>query len=242
MGNLYLVRHGQASFFESDYDKLSPMGEAQARKLGEFWLRHGIRADEVHCGTLQRQRRTAEIVGECYAAAGMPWPDPQMNAAFNEYDADGVIKNLLPLLVERDAKFRALSEANAAAREKSERYKHFHRMLEAVMRVWVEGNYETNGAPPFETWREFSARVREGLRSITRSKGGGKRIALFTSGGPIGTAVQTVMQSPDQTALELNWRVHNGSVTEIVFSESRFTLSSFNAIAHLDEPALWTYR
>ena len=34
MGTLVLVRHGQASFMAAEYDRLSPTGEAQARKLG----------------------------------------------------------------------------------------------------------------------------------------------------------------------------------------------------------------
>ena len=29
MGILYLVRHGQASFGEADYDRLSPLGHRQ---------------------------------------------------------------------------------------------------------------------------------------------------------------------------------------------------------------------
>ena len=42
MGNLYLVRHGQASFLQQNYDKLSPLGEAQSRLLGEYWAPRGV--------------------------------------------------------------------------------------------------------------------------------------------------------------------------------------------------------
>lgn len=243
MGILYLVRHGQASFFAEDYDKLSELGEEQAAKLGEFWIRQGFTPDEAHCGTLKRQRRTAEVVAEVFAASGHAFPEIQVDAAFNEYDADGVVRELLPHLMERDAKFQELKKANDAATETRERYRNFHRMLEAVMREWcINGDGHAPGKNGYETWNTFSARVRAGLKRITTGEGSGKKIALFTSGGPIGTAVQTVMHSPDTTALDLNWRVHNASVSEIAFSRGRFTLSAFNSIAHLDDPRFLTYR
>lgn len=36
MGTLYLVRHGQASFGADDYDQLSPLGQRQSVRLGEY--------------------------------------------------------------------------------------------------------------------------------------------------------------------------------------------------------------
>lgn len=50
MGYLVLVRHGQARTFEQDSDQLSPLGEEQARTLGQYWQRHGARFDEIHAG------------------------------------------------------------------------------------------------------------------------------------------------------------------------------------------------
>src|SRR5215470_17458685 len=61
MGYLVLVRHGQARMFEKDSDQLSPLGEEQARMLARFWIREGLKFDEVYSGALVRQRRTAEI-------------------------------------------------------------------------------------------------------------------------------------------------------------------------------------
>ena len=36
MGNLTLIRHGQASFGEKDYDNLSDLGRKQGHLLGEY--------------------------------------------------------------------------------------------------------------------------------------------------------------------------------------------------------------
>ena len=71
MGTLFLVRHGQASAFDDNYDRLSTLGERQARLLGEDWKRRGLALDRVFTGPRVRQQRTAEIAGD---AGGLPPP------------------------------------------------------------------------------------------------------------------------------------------------------------------------
>ena len=73
MSKLVLVRHGQASFFTDDYDKLSEMGHRQARVLGEYWICHGEHWDEVYHGSLRRQRESAESCGAAFTDAGLPF-------------------------------------------------------------------------------------------------------------------------------------------------------------------------
>ena len=72
MSSLFLVRHGQASFLERNYDKLSAKGEEQSRILGRYWAGLKIGFDRVYSGPRVRQRETARIVGETYQAAGLP--------------------------------------------------------------------------------------------------------------------------------------------------------------------------
>ena len=45
VGNLYLIRHGQASFGADDYDVLSPVGVRQSQALGEHLAQLGVRLD-----------------------------------------------------------------------------------------------------------------------------------------------------------------------------------------------------
>jgi broad specificity phosphatase PhoE len=42
MGNIYLVRHGQASFGAENYDQLSTLGQQQSQRLGEYFAQKGI--------------------------------------------------------------------------------------------------------------------------------------------------------------------------------------------------------
>ena len=239
MSELVLVRHGQASFFSDDYDQLSETGEVQSQELGRFWLARGVRFDEVYSGPLRRQVRTAEVAGEVYRQADQSWPELGIIDELAEYDGDGIVRALLPILAERDPRVQRLADEYEKAEGQREKYKTFHRMLSATAEAWLRGEVLS---PHVEPWRSFHDRVQRGLQRITENKSGGRRIAVFTSGGPISIAVQTAMKAPEPLALELNWRIRNCSVTEIVFSNGKFTLDHFNGIPHLKDPKLWTYR
>ncbi len=114
-----------------------------------------------------------------------------------------------------------------------------HLLLEALMRFYIEGDHNSDG---FETWRQFHDRVTGALTQIRSREGRGRRVAVFTSGGPIGVSVQTTLEAPEQKAGELNWRVHNVSVTLFTFTANRISLDQFNSITHLTTEELRTYR
>lgn len=239
MSQLVLVRHGQASLFADDYDNLSPLGETQARHLGQYWAKRGVTFDEVYTGTMRRQRQTADLVAAVYAEAGLPWSTPLVTDALDEYDAFGILREFVPLLHDRDPRVRALAKAYEQAMASPDRYRHFQRLTEAVIAHWVSGTVET---PGIETWQSFYARVSGVWRSIIEREGSGRRVVAFSSGGPIAVAVQLAVNAPPTTAIELNWRIRNAALTEIIFTRDRLSLDTFNTVPHLDDPALVTYR
>lgn len=239
MSQLVLVRHGQATLFGDTYDRLSPLGEEQARRLGGYWVEQGAVFDAVYCGTLRRQTRTLEIVAEVYAEAGQPWPTPVITPGLNEYDGDGIMQHLLPPLRQRDTRLRSLADTAERHGDGPDRYRHYQRLFEAVTGAWVQGAVE---AAEVESWRAFYNRVSQTWRRILQEEGSGRRVAAFTSGGPIAVAVQMAVRAPEAVALELNWRLRNAALTELVFSGDRLSLDTFNTVPHLPDPALWTYR
>ena len=93
-----------------------------------------------------------------------------------------------------------------------------------------------------ESWQEFSARVYGGLSKIAAADGKGQQVAVFSSGGPIGVTVQRALELAPQMSLKIAWMARNCSFTDLLYSGDRFTLSSFNAFPHLDDPAVLTYR
>jgi broad specificity phosphatase PhoE len=239
MSSLALVRHGQASFFADDYDVLSPLGEAQARHLGDHWARRGEVFDEVYVGPRRRQQRTAELAGEQVRRAGQPWPAPVVVPELDEYDLAGLLQRLAPDLARRDRAFAGLVDAHRGCVGEPDRLRTFQRLFEALLADWLAAATVPEAV---EGWPAFRERVWQALRLLTDRPGRGRRVAAFTSGGFIGTAVCLVLGAPDRTALELNWRLRNGSLTRLVFSPGRLTLDEFNSVPHLDDPVLWTYR
>jgi broad specificity phosphatase PhoE len=213
---------------------LTCVGESQAAKLAEFWIRGGVRFDEVHCGALARQVRTEEVVAECFLAAGEPWPAATRDRAWNEYDAPGVMQQLVP----GDVRLSALAEAYEQARGSPHENRAFQRMFEAAMTCWLESAAEIDCV---ESWPAFRSRLSGAIERLMAGPPG-RRVAVFTSGGPIGFAVHYAVRAPARSFLDINWRVRNTSITNFLFDRSRLTLDSFNSIPHLDEASLWTYR
>jgi broad specificity phosphatase PhoE len=206
MSTLVLVRHGQAKPFEKDSDRLSAVGEQQAIALGEFWKTRNIRFDEVYSGTLRRHIRTAELAG---------FSQFQAHPEFNEYDAAGILR-----------------AGNGHVEPDVKDNRELQALFEAAMPQWMAGTLES---PELETWQAFRERIQRGFRGIVEADRPSRRVVVFTSAGPIGVAVQTVVGAKEGMAMEFNWRIRNCSLTEFVFTRSRISLDSFNATPHLQE-------
>src|SRR5215470_1634191 len=187
MSHLVLVRHGQASFLEPDYDKLSPKGEAQSRLLGKYWSSHKIVFDRVYSGPRVRQKETERLVGKTYSQTGMPWPKVEILDEFDEFRAEVVMDRSLERLVKTEARIREMHQDFQKAAGKDEKFKTFQKMFEIVISRWAGGELPVEGIEP---WPDFCSRVQKGLAQLTGNGSRGQRIVIFTSGGPVGIAMQ----------------------------------------------------
>ncbi|HJY87290.1 MAG TPA: histidine phosphatase family protein [Candidatus Acidoferrales bacterium] len=239
MGHLLFVRHAQGSFLGRNYDKLSQTGETQARLLGDYWARHQLMFDRVYSGPRTRQAETARIVGEAYRRAGLSWPDPVVMEEFDEYQADAVLEQALPRLLESSSHVRELHRAFQRSGSSGEKLKNFQRIYEVVISQWVNGELPRMDV---ESWAEFCARVRRGVSQVSTARGRGEQVVIFSSGGPVGVALQRALDLSPQATLRVAWMVRNSAFSEFLFSGERFTLSTFNAFPHLDDASLLTYR
>ena len=237
MGRLIVVRHGQASFLAADYDRLSPLGEQQARLLGEYWARRNVAFDRIFSGPRARQKDTAQIVASAYIG-GVDFPEPMVMAEFDEYDGERVLRTSLPQLVESDPSIRELHEAFLKA-PGSEQRRSFQKLFEVVIGKWVDGEV---AVPGIESWSEFCARVHRGISKVVSSAPSNEQVAIFSSGGPIAVAMQRALNLSPRDTLRTSWMSRNCSYSEFLFSADRFTLSTFNAFPYLDDAELWTYR
>jgi len=238
MGILVLFRHAQASFLEQNYDKLSELGEGQARLLGEHWARRKIVFDRASVGPCTRQKDTLRLVSAAYDRAGLKFPKPLVLPEFDEYQAEAVLTRGLPGLLENDQRIRGLHAAFQSSPD-GKRHATFQKLFEAVIGEWVRGTICPQGV---ETWLEFCCRVNSGLTKFLVAGGHGERVAIFTSGGPIAVAMQRALHLSPESTLQMSWMSRNSSWSDFLYAEERFTLSTFNAHGHIDDPVMLTYR
>ncbi len=173
MSLLYLVRHGQASFFAENYDRLSALGKRQARRLGEYLAARNVKFDAVYSGPAERQQRTTQIVLETMAAAGCPSPEPTIIPGLNEHGGDKLLsKPHLQLVVEKYPELGGLEQAFRDAREPEDVQRSFQKLFEAAVLLWTKG--ELN-APGMELWDEFHERARARSSRSSRMPGVARR-------------------------------------------------------------------
>jgi broad specificity phosphatase PhoE len=231
MSTLYLVRHGQGSFGTDNYDQLSELGRQQVELLGQFFAESGEKIDRVYSGSLQRQRETAQIIADTLGRA-----EPiVINDAFNEYDGDVILRCFAASLTPKE-----LEDAGWPALKKDR--KRFQFFLERAARAWVEARIEAEDMLP---WHGFHGRIKSALEHIMKTEGRSKTLILSTSGGVIGTTVAHILGLSNHMGVELNWAVHNASITRLIYSTEKVSLSMFNALPHLEREGrrqLITYR
>jgi broad specificity phosphatase PhoE len=238
MSILTVVRHGQASFLADDYDKLSPLGETQSRKLAEYWLRRSVRFDQVFHGPRQRQIRTCAIAGAVFRQAGAPWPDPQQIDELDEYPAERVVRTFLPELRRKHKHLERWAAEFFATEDPDIKRRSFDRLLHEVTRRWIEGEVASAEIP---SWDAFLERVAVAIRRIRESCLNGSRVVVFTSGGPTAATARIALDLGPLKTLDLTWMPRNASFSEFLFSGARFTMATFNCTPHLDPEEL-TYR
>jgi broad specificity phosphatase PhoE len=223
---LFLIRHGQASFGKSNYDRLSPTGENQAGLLAGHLLANGIKFDRIVTGEHDRQKGTLAPYLKMLAAAGRELPPVTEDAAFNEYDIKGVLEAFTPMLL----KERPDYEEDAKKMFSSNRA--FMRVVERVMLDWAAGNYSAVGVA---TWAEFVKKVEEALGRIAQNGANGERVAVFTSGGPIGVMVGSLLDLPGESIMRVMWQIVNASLTRVKVDVGRMSLFSFNEHGYLEQ-------
>ena len=208
LAELLVIRHGQASFGQDNYDVLSELGHKQAEAVGALLREAGWEPDRLVTGSLTRQKDTLSSMGFSDA--------PEVHSGFNEYDFGDLLKARykggVPDLVAHDRKT------------------HFRALRETVFE-WQDAAFD--GAS--ETYAEFEARV-EAARTFACDTDA-KRVLVVSSGGVIGQMTATALGAPKRQMMTLNLQVKNTAMTRFMFSGKSFSLHEFNATPHFMHPA-----
>jgi len=137
--------------------------------------------------------------------------------------------------------FTGLSPAAPSAAEKrdaSVMREHF-RVLRAALLAWTEGRTQPEGMPAWPIFQDGA--VAALVEARQRFSDG--NVLIVSSGGPIAAIVAAVLNAPPATAIELNLRMRNCSLSEFAATPRRHNLVSFNGLPHLDgsDGSLTTY-
>ena len=207
VAELLVIRHGQASFGQENYDVLSDLGHQQSRAVGALLKELNWVPDRMITGTLTRQKDTLSSMGFDQAA--------EEHAGFNEYDFADLLnarfKGDIPDLVKGDRKV------------------HFRTLKETVY-AWQDDAFD--GAR--ETYGAFAARV-EAARAFATDTDA-KRVLVVSSGGVIGQMTSVALGAPNRQMMNLNLQIKNTALTRFMFSGAAFSLNEFNATPHFMSP------
>jgi broad specificity phosphatase PhoE len=226
VGTLYLIRHGQASYGQADYDWLSPRGIEQALAVGR-WAK-AARLDALYAGPMRRQQQTAAYADQ---GAGGGLPAMHTLAELAEYPAYEMLQHLVPRLITEDDKFAQLTSAPTP--------RLLDEALYLILTRWSRDEWTIEGVERVEA---FVERVRSGLDRVLRAVGPGAQLACITSAGPIGVAVGLVFGIPAERMVRTSIVIRNASITELRFRSQGFdwqpdqlSLVTFNVTAHLPD-------
>ncbi|MBN8432019.1 histidine phosphatase family protein [Microbulbifer salipaludis] len=212
MPEIFVVRHGQASFGSDNYDQLSELGWQQARWLGEHWAGEEQPFDHIVSGDLRRHRETAQGICE---GLGLDRHRVQELPQLNEFD----FKHIMHAFGEKNPK--AAPPPGAARGD-------YYRFLKLAMHAWSAGEIEGT-----ESWQQFEQRIEEVLGVLAAGAKGGRTLVV-SSGGAIAMMVRQILGAPSHSVTQLNMQIKNTAVSHFFAGRSGMTLHSFNHVPHLD--------
>ena len=231
MGQIYLVRHGQASFGAANYDQLSALGFEQARLLGQWYAHSGRTFGKIVTGGMARHEQTADT---CLAEmAGQP-AERIIDTDFAEFNHHEVLLRHCPEFANAAAFKKLLADHVDPPRA-------LEHLFRAAMQRWMSGWHDDDYT---ETWPDFRRRC---VRALDKLDAGNadQNVIVFTSGGVISTLMQHLLGLQDYQVMEMSWTLANCSVTRLLHRPGQFSLSYLNNYAHLEylgQPGAVTYR
>ena len=229
MMRLLAVRHGQASAGTDDYDRLSPMGAEQSRRLGQWLANAGIKPRRILLGAMRRHQQTLDAL---LAGYGDSLPTAEYLDDLNEFDHEAVLAGFCRRHANHPAAGIGAAPWQAEPREVG-------RLVSAAIGAWSSGSLDEEHA--VEPWSQFRQRVGRAVDVLHNDPEDGV-VLMVSSGGVLTQLLMAALDAPDARAAELNLGIRNSALCEFVRSDGRLRLLSWNGLPHLaDAPEMWTH-
>lgn len=233
MSKILLIRHGQASFGEQNYDCLSPLGEQQAQYLGQHLATLNLNVDRVISGNMKRHLQTRDGVlsamnSECNNAhiresnvsLGQQTDEQAMRIddAWNEFD----FRQILGMF---NADFFQHEKLTAFLKQQPNPEAAFIRVFAQAIDNWIKGDVKHDDG---ETWLQFQTRVLQGLQRAVSETAKGETTVIFTSGGAITVVLLSLLHIPLDHFLNINKELVNCGVTQLRIGKQGAVVLSMN--------------
>jgi len=232
MSKIFLIRHGQASFLEDEYDNLSNKGILQSEALGSYFLNNEILFDKIYIGKLKRHQQTFEGFSKSFFKSGIQLPIPVYLTDLNEHQALEAFKTSYDDFIINNKNAKTLFEE---IKEKpSIRNKNSIQIFGLFFNEYVLGKYPLNGHP-VQSWSDFRTQTKKGIATVLENTNQGETIGIFTSGGTKSSIIGDSLGISDQKISELNMSIRNSSFSQLNFSNDKLNILSFNEVPHLSK-------
>jgi broad specificity phosphatase PhoE len=216
MAEIYLVRHGQASFGSDNYDQLSDLGHQQAQWLGEHFKALGLKFDHVYQGDMVRHAETTTGIAKGLETR---FDAIEIRPELNEFDFRALVASFLEQHPDQQL------PAKPSVKE-------FFHILKQAMIDWSSDDLVSDLLP--ETWSQFHDRVARVYNDIQQNCRG--KVLVVSSGGANAQYISQVLHAPATTVVDLNLQSRNTGVSHFFFNADAVRLTSFNNTPHLETP------
>ena len=223
MAEIYLVRHGQASFGAADYDQLSALGAEQCSLLGAWFADCGLNIDQIVTGGMKRHLQSADAFLSALPPSQQPTIAPSIDEGFNEFNHREMLRRFDPELTDLDAVKRRLADSD-------DEQAGFAQIFAQSFGRWIGGQYDAEYSEP---WPQFSQRCNAAVARIAENSTAQSTV-VFTSVGAISAIVQKLLAIPDDTIHKLNLMMHNGGVTKLSAESGDVKPVYINSCGHFE--------
>ena len=217
---LYLIRHGQASFGEKNYDNLSKKGFKQSISLGRKLKKEKIEFENIIIGPLNRHRQTFEGIKEGFKGKVK---DPVIINEFAENQLMEIAQHYIPIMLNTEKSMKEIFSEVPIWKRRKEFFKYFN----IIAKKWIYNELDLS-EKGFESYDNFRKRVVKAKNKVSDLMSENTNTMVVSSGGAItGVYAECHPLSVDEI-MDLNFKIKNASITLFKKENDTFTLDSFN--------------
>ena len=217
---LFLIRHGQASFGEKNYDNLSKKGVKQSISLGRNLKKEKIEFENIIIGPLNRHRQTFEGIKEGFKGE---IKDPVIINEFAENQLMEIAQHYIPIMLNTEKSMKEIFSEVPIWKRRKEFFKYFN----IIAKKWILGEYDFS-KNKFETYKDFRKRIKVAKNKVHNLMKDDNHTMVVSSGGAITGIFSECEPLTVDEIMQNSFEIKNASVSTFIKQNQGFTLESFN--------------